>query len=122
MRYENCRFCGGRGCLACEGEIRKAEKIRTQQIRDYVPPTEEDKLRALPFVKACVPSDISDEDILSKIGVPTPMLTINRDDPEGMDVLKKIIGSLTSFTASEAVAMDDIHSQCEAYRIRQQLR
>ena len=42
MKYfEYCKFCHGKGCLACTAERKKYEEQRTKDIKNWQPPNEE---------------------------------------------------------------------------------
>ena len=125
MKYQGCGFCSGRGCLACEGELKKAEKRRTERIKQFVPPSEDDLTQIVPHVRSVLCGEASEAKIRAAASTPTPMLTLKWDNPEDMAALKNIFGAeaIRSISdLSQAEFAERVSKQCEDHRVRQQMR
>lgn len=122
---ENCRFCGGRGCIACPGEIERIERERTEGIKNWRPLNEED----LSFMRQVAhqfawPDSLPDDEIDTILQLPQPMAVIPIND----------IGSAKNFISANALdAMtkeadgdpEKLHAlflkKAEEFRIQQRL-
>lgn len=56
MSYPGCRFCGGRGCLACEGERQRA----FEQVQDPIFTASTDDPRDMQLLKTYLGKDALD--------------------------------------------------------------
>lgn len=91
MAFSGCRFCRGRGCVACHGERKKYEAAETKRILNWSPPSEEDIERMVRIARLLNAGDISDDDLRSMVSAPPPLMVIK--DSNDMELAKHFIGA-----------------------------
>ncbi|MCP3965616.1 MAG: hypothetical protein GY718_04570 [Lentisphaerae bacterium] len=127
--YSYCKWCHGRGCLACDGERKKHEAEKTELLKNWRPPSDEDVslaknlLRQLQETSSGI--DMSDEELEARIRMPEPIATIKTDNEGDMELAKSLIGlkalqSIAEETGGDPQAFNEqLLKNAEEFRIKQ---
>lgn len=127
MSFRNCSFCGGRGCIACEGERKKSERLKTQRILSWSPPSEDDIVGMMRIARAIYPdaNDLPDDVLRSIVSSPTPLMVINGTND--MAMASQFIGANALKAMSEQSGGDPEKFRhafvlaAEKFRLQQQI-
>lgn len=119
-----CKWCGDRGCLGCEGEIRKNEAEVTERIKSWKPPSEETIKFIATFAKSL--SEEQKRLFIAACKMPPELFRVEKDDPDDLAALKRVFGAnALQSTFADGVtpeAMEVIYRKAEQERVMQRLR
>lgn len=112
-----CKFCFDRGCLACEGEIRKREAAKTEAIRNWRPPSEEGVAFLQSLVGHFGATPEQAEAVVAAAQMPPPLLVVGKND---LEALKNVLGAdaLEAAFSEDGGGMEEILERAEGARIK----
>lgn len=97
MRFIHCKFCHGRGCLACDGERKKYEAAKTEKIKNWQPPSDESvsfMKSILGQIQSSTPGPrMTEEELEARVRMPEPVMSIKFEDTDDLELAKNFIGA-----------------------------
>lgn len=115
MSFKNCKWCSGKGCVACPAERQKDEKAKTERLKNWRPPTEAQLESTLDIAKQ-LDSEIDEEKFKAAIKTPQPIATIKLDDDGDLELANKFLGA---DVLKNIQNHDDLLKQAEMLRLAQ---